>query len=127
MSRRNRRSRTRWLGKLDLARHGSAGQKVGARNEERVLALLQDGTLPDWVKGARPATSEEDANGMDLVILTDKGEIGLQVKSGITGYTEFRRREDRTHIAVVMVKPSFPDAQVRKEIIAELEEIRGSR
>jgi FixJ family two-component response regulator len=89
-----------------------------------VLRILTDAETPDWFLSARAATDEEDAEQKDVMVLTDKGEIGVQVKSGKSGYIEFKRKPENEMIALVMVKKRFEDKSILKEILKELEEIR---
>lgn len=131
MSRRDRRSVSRWHGKdKNLAMNGGAGNRLGSRNEDRVLAILEaalvGGVLPGWITGVRPGTGEEDAVGKDLVVATNRGEIGVQVKSGVSSYNEFRRREGNDMIALVMVKKRNTDPDILKTVVSELTEIHGA-
>lgn len=110
--------------------NGGAGRRLGDKNEQRVLEILTAahaaGELPGWITAVRVATEEEDAQGKDLIVTTDKGEVGLQVKSGRSGYVEFRRRAEHAMIALVMVKKRFTDQGVLKKALGELEEIHGA-
>jgi len=64
---------------------GRLANERGRKNERRVVAasaLITD----EWMSGARPATPEEDARGIDVVVLTnDMGNLYLQVKSSWCG------------------------------------------
>jgi len=90
-----------------------------------VLRILTELETPDWVLSVRAATPEEDAQQKDVIVLTDKGEIGVQVKSGLTSLNKFKRNPANSMIAVVMVKGRYTDKEILKEILKELEEIRS--
>ena len=121
----SRGSRTRWQQGRDKAFNGRLGNKVGDRSEARVLRILTELETPNWILSVRTATSEEDAQQKDVIALTDKGEIGVQVKSGKASLIEFKRKPGNDMIALVMVKGRYSDQEILKEILKELEEIRS--
>ena len=125
LSRRNRRSKTQWQAGRRQSFDGRLGNKVGDRSEARVLRILTELETPNWFLSARAATPEEDAQQKDVIVLTDKGEIGVQVKSGKTSFIKFKRNPANSMIALVMVKGRYDDKMILKEILKELEEIRS--
>lgn len=124
MSRRRFGSRSRWFNDQIHWRNGRQGNVKGKRNEQRGLEILQSNKLPDWITSVRPASPEEDAAGKDIIVTTDKGDIGLQVKSGLTTFLEFKRKEHHDMIALVMIKSSYTDKEILKEMLKELAEVR---
>ena len=55
---------------------------VGAREERKVLRLLQTKEVPDWLTGCwlTEPNSLDDQNGVDVWVKTNVGNIPLQVK-----------------------------------------------
>jgi hypothetical protein len=89
-----------------------------------VLAVLQSAKdLPPWVRGIRGATQEEDAQGKDIIIATDVGEIGLQVKSGRTTAEKYYER-GQFLIGLVIVRSRQTGKSILRRAVRELEEIR---
>ena len=93
----------------------------GAWKEWRLLAEFRQLGIekPSWAKSMRRATVAEDAEGIDLVIRTNKGDIGIQVKSSTEGIAKFLTKKKR-HILIV----HFPDGgDARRILFAALRKI----
>ncbi len=104
-----------------------ANEKLGRDNERRALSiaseLSQKGLIPH-VKGRLPyltvPKSPEDYAGYDLMIPTDLGEIGLQVKSSEYGkklfVERFLARDDFPFIACIVVNRHRSNTKITKQI-----------
>lgn len=125
MGRGSRRSRHLWVKARESRFSGRTGNRVGHRSEARVLRILVELDTPDWVLSARAATLEEDIQKKDMIVLTDMGEIGVQVESGTASYTEFKRLTGYDMIGCVKVKGRYSDNEILSAILKELEEIRS--
>lgn len=86
---------------------GKARNARGEYNEQRVFDSVAKLGL-EWVKGARRATPEEDAKGVDIIVDTDVGPLFLQVKSSRMYSREFERKKRSKLIAVVAVGACNP-------------------
>lgn len=129
-TRRRKIGSRRWNRRKDLSDRslngGRAGNEKGKRNERRVLRILEffRERLPNWFKKFRAATPEEDAEGKDVVVETDVGEISVQIKSGRMGALEWLRDERSEWIGLVVVKKKKPDGRIRNEVIEQVAQIR---
>lgn len=107
---------------------GQAANQRGEANEERVLCALNEVKEDSaWMIGARRATHEEDARGVDIVVETsDRGPLFVQVKSSKAGVRTFQRRKGRRadFIAVVLVKSGDDPATIRRKTLHALQELR---
>lgn len=91
----------------------------GTKNEERALRLIQthNGRLPEWVLSSRKGIREEDLDGVDIVVTTDRGEIPLQVKSSLHGREKFLRNPRySTKIYVLVVNDEKEDKALLWEL-----------
>jgi len=107
----------------DGSSSGHTGLAVGRAGEERVIkAFLHINPkkikLPEWWRGIRKGTQEEDAREVDCVVSTDVGEINIQIKTSLT--KERPRDVGRTRrykIPKVFINLKDSDAQIRKRVI----------
>ena len=84
---------------------GEAAQALGRANEARLLEAVE--YLRErhaWILGVRQATREEDSKGIDLVVMTDVGEIYLQSKSSKTAAVDFMQKRRKLLIATVVIR-----------------------
>lgn len=106
------------------------GNIRGELNEQRVLDVLE-WYPPSWVQSARRATPDENAMGIDLVVVTDVGHLLLQVKSSKVGAERWRREriasQRRLDIAVVIVSRGLSDDSLRGRISGVLARVRAER
>lgn len=112
----------------DDTRRGISRRAVGALREERVvLAFSLPGPLPGWFQSVRPGTPEEDRQGVDVVVTTrDLGPIGVQVKGCKVGVERFRRMHPGEAIAVVIVRETDSDRDVRWKTIQAIATVRAA-
>ncbi|MFA6429840.1 MAG: putative dsRNA-binding protein [Patescibacteria group bacterium] len=101
---------------------GKRRAKFGRENEQRLLDILRQPTLPlpAWITGVRAATPEEDRKGIDVVVDTcDVGHIYLQVKSSVRGKFQFVSRHPVAHdTAVIIVTKTMEPLEILKEAIS---------
>jgi hypothetical protein len=72
---------------------GSLGRELGDLREHKTLDIIRRAlTAFAWEKSARRATAEEDADGKDVVIETDRGDLFAQIKSSRDAAREWRRK-----------------------------------
>ena len=91
----------------------------------RVLAALR--TLANevaWLLDARRATHEEDSCGIDLVAITDAGDLHLQVKSSRPRPRQAWKYRLRG-IGLVVVRGSNSQEGVRLRVLHQLRLLRG--
>lgn len=76
--------------KADAVQKGRAHERLV---ESVVLELAYKGKIPTTTAGIRLTRpfSSEDKDGNDLLIETDQGRIGIQVKSSWKAYLDFRK------------------------------------
>ncbi|MBP9701800.1 MAG: hypothetical protein KBD47_02340 [Candidatus Pacebacteria bacterium] len=68
-------------------------------------------------------SSPEDLSGIDFIIMTDKGPIFLQVKTGQASVRKFLfRHKDKRFVLLVA-----PPSQTDEEVIAELSSLLQKR
>lgn len=110
------------------AEDGFIGNKAGRDREVRVLTAVRHLALRiDWIIGARRATEAEDAHGIDLVVMTDRGELHLQVKSTGKARSAFKRSAPfmgRERIAVVL--GTLDRQRLQVEVLAALIGLRAA-
>ena len=124
MSRKKRQSKSkkRQLVKLPtreqlLRDQGQIGQRIGKAGERRVIKAFCVPGTPEWVlKSVRPATPEEDAQGVDVFLRTDVGEIPIQVKTSVKNDHETRVEDTNKDIPHVYLTLRESDAEVRQKV-----------
>ena len=77
---------------------GQTAQQLGENNEKRVLSAFTneypwENRIP-WIISVRRVTLEEEPRGIDVVFVTDVGEIHVQVKSSRKSTEEFAREQE---------------------------------
>jgi len=101
---------------------GRTGLAVGRAGEERVLKAFlhvnpKHAKHPSWWQKIRKATPEEDAQEVDCAILTDVGEIYLQIKTSLTKREAGRPiRTERNDIRIVYINLKDSDAEIRRKV-----------
>jgi hypothetical protein len=97
----------------------------GAHSERRVFDAIR-AEMPRWIFGIRGATREEDHAGIDLIVETDIGEMGFQVKSSGGGRSDWRRKhpEIARKIAFVTIHKYETEADLRGRALFELMKLR---
>lgn len=97
---------------------------LGNSTELRVNKLLGDiyEKFEWFIRWRRPEHfSPEDRLGIDFVIVTDKGVIFLQVKTGNSSVRRFLFRHDDKRFVLIVAPPSETDEQVITKLSALLQ------
>jgi len=63
---------------------------------------------PSWAKHIRRASVEEEAQGIDLVLITDRGAINIQLKSSNIGVKKFLARKPQNILIVRFTDDDSP-------------------
>lgn len=93
---------------------------VGEENEERALLIIKelahDGLLPESAQRARicPHYSLADVRGVDILIPTDKGDVGIQIKSSYAYLEKFLQKHP--DIPSVVVNPHKTTERLKIEL-----------
>ncbi len=102
------------------------GLSLGDSTEHRVDNLLVKIYIEyDWMLSWKRTvhSSPEDLSGIDFIIMTDKGPIFLQVKTGQASVRKFLfRHKDKRFVLLVA-----PPSQTDEEVIAELSSLLQKR
>ncbi len=73
------------------------GRELGDLHEHEALGLVRRAMeRHGWAQSARRATPEEDAEGKDIVVETDAGDLYVQVKSSPDAISAWRRKHGAT-------------------------------
>lgn len=92
-----------------------------------MVAAVLGSELPVWIRSTRKATKEEDAQGIDFVIETDKGAVYLQVKSSKAAAEKFVKRHSAARhlvIAAIVVLDATTPENLRKQVLYRLTMLR---
>jgi len=112
--------------------------RKGDRNEF-IVTLTFDGIgqppWPEWIYSGRPATHEEDSQGIDCVFETDVGQLYIQVKSTGEAVAKFERGVSSggkyKHlvglVAAIAVRNTNCLEGIRDKIIYKLTELRDNK
>lgn len=102
------------------------GKESEARFRSVVTKAVEERTIPEWFKGMREGTLEEDKIGIDWMVETDKGPIEIQVKSGIKGAQSGRKkaRELEARRAVIAVFEKDTDEELLSKVLTQIDELR---
>lgn len=113
-----------------------AAEDTGDSNEKLVLSLLLK-NMPTWIISAKQTRRHDrhDVNGVDILIHTHRGLLGLQVKTTAKKATVFRKRARETDtlrwIGVVCVNSrsgfALDDDKIAEQIASELTRIRNEQ
>lgn len=107
---------------------GKQGQRRGRAAEMRVAALLRR-TKRRWVRFIRDSSLEEDAAlKWDVVLETDRGAIGVQVKCSASAVRGFRLSRYAGRVASVAADPEVvTDAAVVADLWPQIEALYEAR
>lgn len=97
------------------------GRRTEARFEDACAPLLTNGRAGvHWILGIRPANDDEDREGVDYWIETDRGDIPVQLKSSREGAKVHRKisRWKGSHIPVVVGRGSHES--IRDRLLLEI-------
>lgn len=103
---------------------GKSAQELGKTSEATAFYALY-AIRHSWIFDVRYGTEEEDAEGIDLVVTTDAGDLPLQIKSGERRAKIFRSR--RPDITTVTILPWQSERVVRSNIISSLKHARNKK
>ncbi len=103
---------------------GKVAHERGLANEKRVLEACKLEAHPVWMLRARAATRIEDRSGIDVVVVTDVGNLSIQVKSSRRGKAHFRVRPF-LNVPVVVVRDSDSPNVLLDKVVAALGPIRA--
>lgn len=108
---------------------GEIALRRGKDAERKVLASIDEanGSKPEWLFGGRKAKREEDARGIDVFVLTDEGEIPLQVKSSENSRHNFRKYRKWHGIPCVVVEPHTHREEVFELVLKAISPTREKR
>jgi hypothetical protein len=104
---------------------GKVAHERGLANEKRVLEACKLEAHPVWMLRARAATRIEDRSGIDVVVVTDVGNLSIQVKSSRRGKAHFRPRPF-LNVPVVVVRDGDSANVLLSKVVAVLGPIRAS-
>jgi hypothetical protein len=99
---------------------GERANAFGKAQEDAVVHCfdLYTKECPEWLLELRKGTPHEDHQGIDLIVVTDRGEIMIQVKSSHWRAKKFT--EKRPNIPVIVVEPNTPEHRIRWDLITIL-------
>ncbi|MEK7178780.1 MAG: hypothetical protein AAB727_00825 [Patescibacteria group bacterium] len=108
-----------------LHKSGLIGQKIGRAGEVRVVKAFRAlGPLP-WIFGARHATDKEDAEGIDVFVKTDVGEIPIQIKTSVLkDFTALREQYAQRKIPIIHISLYESDDEIREMVVQVIQLIR---
>ncbi len=103
---------------------GRIRNERGAQSEMRTVDAINLAELSlSWIKGAR-RSPELDADGVDIIVATDVGDLYLQVKSSKRGAREFKQKNpNRQWIGVVVASGSM--VKLVNRVSQILSDLRG--
>jgi hypothetical protein len=105
-------------------RRPNEGYERGVESEERFLRVCGEfqaqGRFPSWFLGIEYGTVEDDKNGVDMVVKTERGQIPLQVKSSLAGRAKFLAQAHRRHIICIVVMPQYSDDDLFETAFREI-------
>lgn len=98
--------------------NGTEGQRRGRDAEAHVYNVLRLSVSDrGWLRGVRRATPREDAEGIDLVLLTPAGVVELQIKAGKRkGLARYREKGIAVISAPPKIRPWDLELRVRMEL-----------
>ncbi|MBI2109256.1 MAG: hypothetical protein HYT93_03720 [Parcubacteria group bacterium] len=98
---------------------GRMGNEIGEAGEERALKACKNVSMPEWWRGIRRATYDEDTiDKKDLVISTDAGDVFIQIKSSLHKKHDYCGEErTSTNVPIVHVNLKESDEEIRKKIL----------
>jgi len=99
---------------------GERANAFGKANEEAVLHCfdLYTKECPEWLQELRKGTNREDHEGMDLIAVTDRGEIPIQVKS--SQYRAKKFSEKNPNVPVIVVESNMTEQRIRWALLTML-------
>ncbi len=114
---RSPRAYTRTLRLLEIT-----AREMGHNNERRVVDAytreVSPGDIPTWIQSVRISSQEEDRRGIDVVFVTDVGEIFVQVKGSSVGIRKFEMRQQHGEVSwkiiTIIVFPSHTPHEIRQ-------------
>jgi hypothetical protein len=106
---------------------GRESLRIGKEHEYLVVVCYErcPERMPEWLLGLREASEEEDARAIDVVALTDAGDIPLQVKSS----WRWAREHEKKHpdIPVIVIHTSDSEEAIRRKLKSLLRRLRKAK
>jgi hypothetical protein len=97
-------------------------ERRGEESEEKVFKVVQEmliwKELPTHKKGVHPYRTEKwstlDRKGVDIVVPTKRGDIYIQVKSSVFGWSRFVK--DKRNANIVCINGQNDELTITKEL-----------
>ena len=100
-------------GALNRRMIDEAAIQKGEETEKKFFkAARQIAPAPPWFVGVRQSTPDWDAAGFDAFVLTDRGDIPIQIKSSHTGAHEFYRKHPNHPAIVIVIHEGMDDDKI---------------
>lgn len=103
----------------------------GKRAEDLVFQAFADAVkdAPEWFKGLRHPTEEQDAfEQIDVIVETcDLGDLYIQVKSSFTGLKRFLDEYHPKNVRCIVVTPNLDDGYIRALVYDAANRLRAKR
>ncbi len=96
----------------------------GRRNEFRTTAAFEGSfaDVPEWLLDIYNADEAQDPEGVDVIVVTDQGDIRVQIKSNSKKAAAFKLAQDEGRygkdIVVIVLKEDFDPKMVRAAVIS---------
>lgn len=74
-------------------------------------------SLPEWFLGVRPATKQEDANGIDAIVTLDVGEELFQIKTSMQGVLRYQRKRPESRCIIILIQRYATLEQIRTAVL----------
>lgn len=100
---------------------GAQARKRGNDAERvffNILSSIQ--SPPAWFLGVRKADLIEDANGYDAFILTQTGEIPIQIKRSSAGAKNFRKKRPMHPALIIVINPKREKNSLKEFILQSI-------
>ncbi|MDD2326475.1 MAG: hypothetical protein PHW63_10870 [Alphaproteobacteria bacterium] len=100
--------------------------EIGRYKEGLAMRALHCMLLPSWIRDYSRCSREEDMNGKDLRILTDMGDVFIQIKSSMEGVEKYLKRGPRKFpVAIVIIEEGENLENVGQRILKAAEGLRN--
>lgn len=106
---------------------GRKGNLKGSIAETRAVGLLSslvEISKPGWLLDVKRAPLWLDRRGVDVIVLTDVGELYLQIKSSQAGAKKFRKKKRSLMVETVVIGPDDLDNEVKQRLVEAIQHMR---
>ena len=97
----------------------------GDGNEQRAFRIIEDFVErerfplnPDRITHISKHFSSQDMKGYDIIVPTDRGDVGVQIKSSMQEMLKFMKK--KPHVPCVVVNDHKPDERLYIELSAAI-------